>query len=388
MEPKGKILVIDDEIGIRRGCRRALEPEGFVIEEASTLNEGLSKIREDFDLILLDVMMPDGRGIDLLEPIFGKDPDTVCIIITGFATVELAISAIKQGAYDFISKPFSSDLLLMTVNQGLEKRRLSLESKRLVALEKEAAALAHAKDEMEKLDQAKSAFMLTIAHELRSPVGGAQSLLRTMTRGIAGDLSDQQRDILKRIEARLDQLMVLINDLLSLASSKSSEIEKPLEAFELKPILQEVVDRFSVEAENKEISLHLEMSDEALLVEATYDGLERIFSNLIGNAIKYTPEKGIVQAHVRQVSDNVEIKISDNGMGIPEGDLLHIWDEFFRAKNARHSGISGTGLGLSIVKQYVERFKGHIEVESSVGRGSCFTVILPLQLFTSVESHE
>jgi signal transduction histidine kinase len=379
MEAKGKILVIDDETGIRRGCRRALEPEGFIVEEASTLKKGLEIIQKDhFDLILLDVMMPDGRGNDLLEPIHEKDPDTICIIITGFATVELATSAIKQGAYDFISKPFTSDLLLMTVNQGLEKRRLSLEAKRLNSIEKEAAELARAKEEMEKLDQAKSAFMLTVAHELRAPVGSAQSLLRTMTRGIAGDLSDQQRDILKRIEARLDQLMVLINDLLSLASSKSSELEKPLEAFEINPILKEVVDRFSIEAENKKISLQIEMTDEDLSVEATYDGLERIFSNLIGNAIKYTPEKGSVHVQVQHLSDEVKIGVSDTGMGIPEEDLPHIWDEFFRAKNARHSGITGTGLGLSIVKQYTERFGGKISVKSIQDEGTEFTLSFPL----------
>jgi signal transduction histidine kinase len=379
MEPRGKILVIDDEAGIRRGCHRALEPEGFIVEEASTLKDGLEIIQKDhFDLILLDVMMPDGRGIDLIEPILEKDPDTICVIITGFATVELATSAIKQGAYDFISKPFTSDLLLMTVNQGLEKRMLSLEAKRLNAIEKEAAELARAKEEMEKLDQAKSAFMLTVAHELRAPVGGAQSLLRTMTRGIAGDLNDQQRDILKRIEARLDQLMVLIEDLLSLASSKSSELEKPLEAFEIKSILRDVVDRFSIEAESKEISLQLEMTDENLTIEATYDGLERIFSNLIGNAIKYTSEKGSVHVQVRTLSDKVEVKVSDTGMGIPEEALPHIWDEFFRAKNARHAGITGTGLGLSIVKQYVDRFKGKISVESTQGEGSEFIVNFPL----------
>ena len=87
MEAKGNILVIDDELGIREGCRRALEPQGFTADTAATLQEGLRKIREgDFDLVLLDVMLPDGRGIDLLGPIHEKDPDTVCVIITGYAT--------------------------------------------------------------------------------------------------------------------------------------------------------------------------------------------------------------------------------------------------------------------------------------------------------------
>jgi len=379
MESIAKILVIDDELGIRRGCRRALDPEGFAVEEASTLNEGLQKINEGhFDLILLDIMLPDGRGIDLLKPIFEKDPDTVSIIITGFATAELATSAIKQGAYDFISKPFTSDLLLMTINQGLEKRKLSLESKRLLLLERETAELTRAKEEMEKLDQAKSAFMLTIAHELRAPLGGAQSLLRTMTRGFTGNFSDEQRDILNRIEARMDQLLTLINDLLSLASSKSSELEKPLEPLPLKPILQEVVERLSAESEHKEIPLSIETTDYNPIIMASHEGLDRILSNLIGNAIKYTPKNGTVQVHVRHQSDHVEIKVSDTGIGIPEEDLPHIGDEFFRAKNARHAGITGTGLGMSIVKQYVNRFGGKISVKSIKDKGTEFTLSFPL----------
>ena len=132
MTTPGKILVIDDELGIRQGCRRVLGPQGFIVETAATLQEGVQKVQAgDFDLVLLDVMLPDGRGINLLATIRERDPDTVPVIITGYATVEMAVNAIKQGAYDFISKPFTSDLLLMTVNQGLEKRRLSRETRRL-----------------------------------------------------------------------------------------------------------------------------------------------------------------------------------------------------------------------------------------------------------------
>jgi len=215
-EAKSNILVIDDELGIREGCRRALEPEGFTVETAATIQEGRRKIQEgDFDLVLLDVMMPDGRGIDLLGPIYEKDPDTVCVIITGYATVELAVEAIKRGAYDFISKPFTADLLLMTVNQGLERRRLSLEAKRLQAIEQEAVELARAKEEMERLDKFKTAFTLTVAHELRAPVTALQSFLLAMLKGYVSP--DQQQDILQRAIERTQELLDLVDDLLNLA---------------------------------------------------------------------------------------------------------------------------------------------------------------------------
>jgi DNA-binding NtrC family response regulator len=149
-------------------------------------------------------MLPDGRGIDLLKPIRERDPETVSIIITGYATVELAVDTIKKGAYNFISKPFTADMLLMTINQGLEKRRLSLEARRLQAIEQKTIELECARDEAERLNEFKSSFLQVAAHELRSPVSGAQSLVRTLLRGLAGELKPQQAELLSRVEIRLD----------------------------------------------------------------------------------------------------------------------------------------------------------------------------------------
>jgi signal transduction histidine kinase len=379
MDLKANILIIDDEPGIRVACQRVLEPVGYHVELAASIQEGIEKISSgSYDLVLLDVMMPDGRGLDLLDPIHMKDPETVCIIITGYATVELAVEAIKHGAYDFIAKPFTSDLLIMTVNQGLEKRRLSLETKRLQAVEQEALDLARDKDEMERLDQFKSEFMLTVAHELRSPVGGAQSLLRTLARGLAGNLNQQQRDILKRVEGRLDILLELIDDLLTLAAGKTADLEKPLIQVALQPILQAVIERFSVEAGEKDISLDYHPNDNDLVVLASEDGIEKIIVNLIGNAIKYTPTNGKVQIHLERDGNNAVLTISDTGIGIPEKDLARVGEEFFRAGNARRSGVAGTGLGLSIVMDYLDIFGGEMAVESSVGQGSSFKIRLPL----------
>ena len=153
MEQRDRILVIDDEAGIRSGCQRALTPHGYQVEVAATGQEGLAKVQEDgFALVLLDVMMPDVSGIGLLEPILAHDPDVVCIIITGFATVELAVEAMKRGAYDFISKPFSADNLLLTVEKSLETRRLQKEARRLQCIEEEAARLSQEKAMLEELD--------------------------------------------------------------------------------------------------------------------------------------------------------------------------------------------------------------------------------------------
>ena len=379
MDPKGRILVIDDEVGIRKGCRRVLEPAGYIVETAASFREGMNKIsQEQFDLVLLDVMMPDGRGVDLLDPIHEKDPETVAVVITGYATVEMAVETIKHGAYDFIAKPFTTDLLAMTVNRGLEKRRLSLDAIRLKLLEKEAYEQAVAREQAEKLDAFKSSFATMVAHELRSPVAGVQSLVRTMLRGMAGNVTDQQKEVLSRVEIRLDFLMHLINDLLSLAASKSMEDEKPLQPVQVQPVLQRVLESYADEALGKQIEIKQTIPAEALVVRATEDGLDSILRNLVCNAIKYTPVQGSVNVVCRSDGETLALKVSDTGIGISQEDLAHIGEEFFRAKNANLEGIPGTGLGISIVKQYVDRFAGRMSIESEIGKGTTFTLEFPL----------
>ncbi len=373
-----KILVIDDEEGIRLGCKRVLEPQGFVVEEAGSFLAGQQKIaQQGYDLILLDVMMPDGRGMDLLNDIRKKDADTVTIIITGYATVELAVEAIKNGAYDFISKPFDADMLTLKVEQGLENRHLLLEARRLQEVEQQAAELAAAKAEMERLNAFKSRFMLVMAHELRAPIGAVQSLLRTLLKGLAGALNDRQTDLLTRMDHRMDFMLALIEDLFELAQSQEPIPPEQTHKVVLQPILNQVVLQVSDQAAEKNISLHTALPQEELAVLASEDGMEKIFSNLIGNAVKYTPANGHVWMSGMLKNHTVQLTIQDTGIGIPQESLDQIWEEFYRAPNARKSGIMGTGLGLNIVHTFVEQFGGQIEVKSDEKKGTTFTLTFP-----------
>ena len=369
MDTQASILIVDDEPGIRIGCQRALEPVGYSVDEAGSLKQGQEKLASAiYDLVLLDVMLPDGRGIDLLPDIVAKDPETVTIIVTGYATVEMAVNAIKHGAYDFISKPFTSDVLLLTVQQGLEKRHLSLEAKRLEQVEVEAAELARQKAEAERLGAFKAQFALTVAHELRAPVAGAQSLLRTLTNGLVGEFTENQSAILERLEARLDELLALINDLLTLARSKNLTGNVHLKKILLKPVIQKTLGQFEALAAEKGVSLHLEEPGLEKSVYASEDGLAIIFTNLISNAIKYSREGGAVRIKVEPVDQFVQVEVKDEGIGIPQDALQKIGQEFFRAPNAQGSGITGTGLGLSIVQQYLDHFGGAFSIDSKEGR--------------------
>jgi two-component system sensor histidine kinase/response regulator len=375
-ETKGNILVIDDEEGIREGCRRALEPEGFAIDTAATIREGRRKIQEDdFDLVLLDVMMPDGRGIDLLPAIQEKDPDLVSVIITGYATVELAVEAIKRGAYDFISKPFTSDLLLMTVNQGLERRRLSLEAKRLQTIEQEAAELARAKEAMERLDKFKTAFTLTVAHELRAPVNALQSFLLAMLKGYVPP--DQQQDILQRAIERTQELLELIDDLLNLAAAKEEQAPQKRKTLSLAEVLEEVVPLLRTQAEEKGVIFAVSVRQRPQ-VEANPGQMGQLWTNLISNAIKYTPAGGKVTITLDDKGEWAVGTVEDTGIGIAPEDQEQIFEEFYRTPQAKEMEPRGTGLGLPLVKRIVEGHGGTIEVKSVLGQGSRFTFRLPV----------
>jgi signal transduction histidine kinase len=237
---------------------------------------------------------------------------------------------------------------------------------------------AMAYTELRHLDETKSQFVRTVTHELRGPVVGSQSLLRAVTRDLAGGLNDVQRDILRRLSDRLDALKLLIDDLLDLAAGKVEGLQTPLTPVSVEAIVLNIVDRLSTQAAEKQINLKMDYVPRGLTVMATEDGLHRIFLNLIGNAVKYTPPGGRVNVRMDQCEDEVVTAIIDTGVGIPAADLPHVFEEFYRASNVKQEGITGTGLGLAIVKDLVERYEGRISVHSTVGEGTTFTVVLPM----------
>ena len=237
-------------------------------------------------------------------------------------------------------------------------------------------ALAH--EQLAAADEERAAFVRMVTHELRSPVTGAQSLTRVLLRGMAGTLSDQQQELIGRLDTRLDSLLALINDLLSLAASKTVDMHQHPRPVSLTTVLQQIKERYADQAGEKGLQFHFDVPSAPLTVKATEDGLARIFDNLVGNAIKYTPGGGTVTVEVEAQRHAVKVVIADTGIGIPEDVLTRLGEEFLRAPNAKEAGISGTGLGMAIVKELLAYFGGHWDVESTLDKGTRFTVHLPL----------
>lgn len=374
---EANILVIDDEPGIREGCKRALTPQGFFVETAEDGEQGISKIRAgQFELALIDVMMPGISGIELISLIHEHDPDIVCIIITGYATVELAVTAIKRGAYDFLTKPFTTDDLTLVVNQGLERRRLSLEAKRLQSIEAQAQQLAEEKARLEELDRAKVAFIRLVTHELQAPISAISTYLDLLLNEYIP--ADQQKEYLGRAQERAREELDLIADLLEFGRLKEVKSPKKAEHVQVDLVLQNTIEELQAQATEKNIQLSSYISPNLPAVFMPTEQVKSIWTNLISNAIKYTPSGGSIRISLSQDEHQILGEVQDTGIGIPADAQDKLFSEFFRAKNAKDLKIPGTGLGLAIVKQIIDNAGGKIWVKSQINQGASFSFLLPV----------
>jgi signal transduction histidine kinase len=371
-----QILIVDDERGLREGCRRALARYGYPVDVATTGQEGLVMVREGrYGLVLIDVMMPDISGIELLATIQEQDPEIVCIIITGYATIELAIESMKLGAYDFLAKPFSDDNLLLVVQKALEKRRLAQRARRLEQAEEEAERLTRERDLLEELDRVKSAFMRKVAHELRAPIAAIESLMLSILEGYGSP--ETQRLMQERAAARAAELLLLVNDLLNLSRIRDVKMESRKEPVCLQEILDRVLVLHGLEVDRKQIRLDVRCSDcPPLIADPVH--IEQLWMNLISNALKYTPEGGCVSVRLFPEAGFLTGEVADTGIGIAARDLPYLFEEFYRTDEAKAFAQHGTGLGLSIVRQILREYGGDVDVASELGKGTRFTFRLPV----------
>jgi signal transduction histidine kinase len=230
---------------------------------------------------------------------------------------------------------------------------------------------------LKELDKMKSEFIAMVAHELRAPIASVEQQLVVILNGMAGEVTPKQEKLLSRAKERTNGLLTLIKDLLDLSKIEAGKMVQYKEPLILQEVIQRVVDLMRTEAEGKKIDLQFSAPSETPLIHADRTSMEGIFTNLISNAIKYTPEGGKVWVTLSEEGGFVKATVSDTGIGIKKEDLPRIFDKFYRVKTPETRQIIGTGLGLSIVKSIVDAHLGSISVESEEGGGTIFTVLLP-----------
>ncbi len=474
-----QILVVDDEKRIRDACQTVLMGEGYEVTCAENGKQGLQLIgQKHFDIILLDLMMPEMPGLEVLPRVKTDHPDTVVIVITGYATLEHSIEAMKAGAFDFISKPFTPKRLKVVVSKAIEHMRalkdIAKEKSRMRGLINRLSAGVMATDNREqvvlanpafrnimdyhgkniigqpvkclidnpkllgmidhalsmgadeskaltdeitlnggtesedvvlnvscapfrdrtgstlgtitvlhditvlkKMDQMKSDFVSMVSHEIRSPMNSVLMQLKVIMDGLAGEVTNKQREILTRASKKIHSLVEMASNLLDLARIESGLITLDKESLQFNDLLQDQVMFHSEAANAKQIEIHFNPSPDLPPVQANRQNMEEVISNLITNAINYTPEGGEIRLSSTLKNDYVCIVVADTGWGIPPEDLERVFTRFYRVKNDKTRYITGTGLGLPIIKSIVEAHHGSIDVESRLDKGSVFSVYIP-----------
>jgi PAS domain S-box-containing protein len=492
IKPDAVVLVVDDEQDIRDASERILSRAGYQVQKASRGDQAMDIINKDsVDIVLLDLKMPGMDGLEVLARIREQNTQIQVIVITGYATVETAIEAMKQGAYDFIPKPFEPDQLRIVVHRAWEKIRFVREAEKLeqernrtlsdldteksrvrtiiesfpsgvvvtdskgmvvlmnpafkhllgldpdliagkeieaylpdkelcqlvmeisrgkyvdyddlgdyefsVSNEKHLLArgqpvLGERKEclgavlnivdisDMKLLDQLKSEFVAKVSHELRSPLSTIHEQLALVIKDMVGEDYAQDQNILARAQEKTRGLIALIGDLLDLSRIEEGIICHEPQPIRLEEILKNIIEFLETRASQKQQSLTLELP-ETPLPELIADpiALESIFGNLITNAINYTQDGGDIIITVEMAGINVRVRVKDNGFGIADKYLDKIFDRFYRVKDDKTRYITGTGLGLPIVKGLLDSMGGLIDVESEPGKGSVFTVLLPVK---------
>jgi signal transduction histidine kinase len=365
-----RVLVVDDSEDDIEMIRRFLAGDTTEIRGVtdSTLAEQVFTEFEP-DLILLDLHMPQPDGLEILRRIrdarsrLGFLP---VLVLTGDVGPVARNNALDLGADDFLTKPLDPKEVVLRVRNLLSTRRLHVEL---------ARAYRH-----------KSEFLASMSHELRTQLSSVIGFSELLLSDTAERFDEpRRRKFLAQINSSGRYLLDLTSDILDLAQIESGHVSLRLETVMIVEIAHDVIRAMNPLAEKKAIRIKAELGAAGQVV-ADAGKLRQMLLNLVSNAVKFTPEGGQVTIGARRLSDTVEISVSDTGIGIAEFEFEHLFEEFRQSDSDIAREQHGTGLGLALTKRFVELHGGQIRLTSKVGKGSVFTLSLPLARFSDEPS--
>jgi signal transduction histidine kinase len=308
----------------------------------------------------LDYKLPGLSGLEVLERLSSCSPETLTVMITAYATLETAVLATKQGAFDFLAKPFTPDELRATIHKA----------SRHIALQQQA------KRHAEEKKRIRFQFVSVLAHELKAPLAAVEGYLLAMqARSLGVDLQSYDLMIDRSI-TRLLAMRQLINDLLDLTRMESGQRKRELVSLDLFEIAKNSLELVRSQANREQVSL--EIHADSVFMNADRVEIELIFSNLLTNAVKYNRPGGKVVVRITPTKSYISIQVEDTGIGMNQEETKRLFQDFVRIKNEKTRMIPGTGLGLSTVSKVVSLYNGKVELNSKPDQGTIIEVLFPL----------
>lgn len=362
-----RVLTVDDSRAVRIFLSEVLASHGAWVEEAATGEEALRLCGEGkgFDLILLDLHLPDTDGIEVLRRIREDDDTTPVVMLTGSGGIQTATAAVRQGADGYIEKQHldianDEGSFLYALGQAVEHR---------------AGHVAQ-----RQLQEMKADFYSMVTHDLRNPAGNVWGAVRMLLSGKAGPLNPQQEQLLSLAHSSAGKLVGLIDDYLDFAAIDAGFLRLDVRDAELAEVVRASARQAGPQTVVRRQTLRVVLPDEPVPARVDPARLEQVLDNLLSNAVKYTPDGGSIEVELEADAERAVFRVRDDGNGIAPEQQSALFARYQRVPGEATRGIRGTGLGLLIVKEIVEAHGGAVRVESDgvPGRGTTFTVTIPL----------
>jgi hypothetical protein len=357
------VLVVEDNPGDAVLLRRALasasraEYRVTLVEDLSSLSDALQPM--PYDVVLLDLSLPDSSGLDTLRRMAAISDAAPIIVLTGSNDEELGVKSVQAGAEDYVNK---GDLNGQSIDRAI---RYSIERHRNLIRIKES-------------DRVKSEFLDVASHEMRTPLTIIQEFVSLVLDEVVGPINAEQRECLSDALRNCGRLTDLLNNLLDLSKLDARMVKIDPRKVDLAPLLIQCYRDFVPKCESAGIELLLQTPDETPPVFCDADKIVQAVINLLGNAWKFTPKGGRIVLRLTHEAPYARIDVEDTGIGISQENLDKIFEAFTQVDRRDGPGAKGTGLGLAITKRLIRMHDGDITVTSALGKGSIFTILLPI----------
>jgi len=356
---QSRILIADDIPKNIQIVANILQEEGYQMAFAQNGQAALKQARTNtYDLILLDIMMPEMDGFEVCRELKrgSSTKDIPVIFLTAKTDIESTVKGLEMGAVDYVTKPFNGTELLARVKTHLE--------------------LKHSREELKELNAAKDKFFSIIAHDLKNPLGAFKNITELLSESFNQASHERKQSLIKKMKRSATHLYDLLENLLQWARSQTGKISFTPEKTDLYTLVNNALFVHTMNAEKKNIQLTSDISrDTCVYVDRSM--IDTVFRNLITNAIKFTPEGGAVRVFSRDDGAFIEVAVEDTGVGIAEAYVPNLFRIDVHCSTLGTAQEKGTGLGLILCKEFIERNKGSIRVESREGEGTTFLITIP-----------